>query len=307
MKKLTLISLALLAFVKSNLAQEKNKIMNEQILNYSDAPTQYIKVDGIEYAYRSLGKKSEIPIICLQHFTGTLDNWDPIVINGLAHERTVITIDNAGIGNSGGATPDNVQEMTSIAVKIITSLGIIKCDLLGFSLGGFIAQVMAVQKPDLLRKIILVGTAPQGTVALHSFPKLVQKANQLNNPMESYLFLFATKSDVSRAKLKATLGRLMARKQDRDKETAMPAIQSQVKAITRWGTDSVTINLSDIHQPVMIVQGSNDEMMNSDSSLQLFKQIPNALLFYYPNSAHGSFFQYPELFVDQANQFLNKF
>src|SRR5258705_11164904 len=280
--------------------------MNAQIINYADALTQYIEVDGIRYAYRSLGKQTGIPIVCLQHFTGTLDNWDPIIINGLAKERPVITIDNTGIGNSGGTTPDNMQDMTRDAIKIITALEIKKCDVLGYSLGGFIAQTIAATKPDLFRKIILVGTAHQGAKALRSFPQLVQKAFQQQG-IEVYLYIFATKSEKSRKLLTATYQQLMERKNDRDKETGMPSVQAQVKALTRWGTDPVTIRLSEIHQPVMIVQGGNDAMMDSDTSLELFKQIPNALLFYYPDSAHGSFFQYPGMFVEQANFFLNHF
>jgi pimeloyl-ACP methyl ester carboxylesterase len=280
--------------------------MSTQVMSYADAPNEYIEVAGINYAYRSIGNKSGTPLICLQHFTGTLDNWDPIVINGLAKGRQVITIDNAGIGSSGGITPDNVSDMTDVAIKIIKALGISQCDLLGFSLGGFIAQTIAVREPSLLRKIILIGTAPQGTKALHSFPQLVDKAFKLNDRKETYLYLFATKSEKSRAKMGATLGRLMERKKDRDKETSMAAVQAQVKALTKWGTDPVTLNLKKIHQPVMIVQGSNDEMMDSDSSLELFKQIPEAYLFYYPDSAHGSFFQYAEIFVEQASAFLNQ-
>jgi pimeloyl-ACP methyl ester carboxylesterase len=281
--------------------------MSIPILNYADAPTQYVEAEGIRCAYRSLGNRQGIPIVCLQHFTGTLDNWDPIVINGLVKERQVITIDNTGIGNSSGTTPDNVQDMTRDAIKIITALGIGKCDLLGFSLGGFIAQTIAIDRPDLLRKIILVGTAPQGALVLHSFPQLVEKAFALD-PKEGYLFLFATKSDKSRSKLTATLGRLMERMNDRDKATALPAIQAQIKALTRWGTDPVTLDLHKIRQPVLIVQGSNDEMMDSPTtSQQLFEQIPNAILIVYPDSSHGMFFQFPELFVNQANFFLDHF
>ena len=280
--------------------------MSKEISNYADTPTQYIEVEGVRYAYRSLGKQSGIPLLCLQHFTGTLDNWDPIIINGLAKERTVITIDNTGIGNSGGTTPNNVQDMARDAIKIITALRIKKCDVLGYSLGGFIVQTIAATKPDLFRKIILAGTAPQGAKALRSFPQLVETAFQQQG-IEVYLHIFATKSEKSRKLITATYQRLMERKKDRDKETGMPSVQAQVKALTRWGTDPVTIKLSEIHQPVMIVQGSNDEMMDSDTSLELFKQIPNALLFYYPDSAHGSFFQYPEMFVEQANFFLNHF
>lgn len=280
--------------------------MNTKILNYADAPTQYIEVDGISYAYRSLGNQSEIPIVCLQHFTGTLDNWDPIIINGLARERQVITIDNTGVGNSGGVTPDNVQDMVRDAIKIITAMSISKCDLLGYSLGGFIAQTMAGMRPDLVRKIILVGTAPQGTKALYSFPQLIEKAFQLP-PIEIFLFLFATKSEKSKAKLSAALQRLMERTQDRDKEATLPTIQAQINALTRWGTDKPTINLRKIEQPVLIIQGSNDEMMDSSSSLELFNQIPNSVLTYYPDSAHGSYYQYPDMFVEQANFFLDYF
>jgi pimeloyl-ACP methyl ester carboxylesterase len=279
--------------------------MSTPVLNYAAAPIQYVEIEGIRYAYRSLGRKEGIPIVCLQHFTGTLDNWDPIVINGLAKERPVITIDNAGIGNSGGKTPDNVHEMAQIAVKIITALKIGLCDILGFSLSGFIAQTIASTNPKLLRKIILVGTAPQGTVALRSFPQLVERAFALKEQKEIYLYLFATQSEKSRNLVTKTLGRLYDRKQGRDQDTGLPSVQAQVSALTRWGTDPVTIKLSEISQPVLIIQGSNDEMMDSASSVELFKQIPNSILTYYPDSAHGSFNQYPELFVNQANFFLD--
>jgi pimeloyl-ACP methyl ester carboxylesterase len=275
-------------------------------LTYAETPTQYVEVEGIRYAYRSFGNESGYPLVCLQHFTGTLDNWDPIIINGLAKEREIITIDNAGIGNSGGTTPDNVNDMAETAMKIVDALGIDKCDVLGYSLGGFIAQTIAFKRPDLFRKIILVGTAPQGAKALYSFPQLVEKSFQLKG-IEVYLYYFATKTEKSRALITATFKRLMERKNDRDKDTGMAAVQAQIKALTRWGTDPATIRLNEIHQPVMIVQGSHDEMMDSDESYEMYKQIPNAILFYYPDSAHGSFNQYPEMFVAEATNFLNYF
>lgn len=280
--------------------------MNEQTFNYVSVPTKYLEIDGIRYAYRTLGNPAEVPIVCLQHFTGTLENWDPIIVDGLAKERQVILIDNTGVGNSGGTTPDNVLEMSKDAIKVINGLGIHQCDLLGFSLGGFLAQTMADLKPELFRKLIIVGAAPQGAKALHSFPQLVEKAFALQ-PKEQYLFVFATKSEKSRAKIAATLERLYIRTEDRDQNASMDAIKAQISALTRWGTDPVTIDLLKITQPVLIVQGSNDEMMDSAASLDLHKKIPNSVLIYYPDSAHGSFNQYPELFVEQANSFLNKF
>lgn len=280
--------------------------MNEQTFNYVSVPTKYLEIDGIRYAYRTLGNPAEVPIVCLQHFTGTLENWDPIIVDGLAKERQVILIDNTGVGNSGGTTPDNVLEMSKDAIKVINGLGIHQCDLLGFSLGGFLAQTMADLKPELFRKLIIVGAAPQGAKALHSFPQLVEKAFALQ-PKEQYLFVFATKSEKSRAKIAATLERLYIRTEDRDQNASMDAIKAQISALTRWGTDPVTIDLSKITQPVLIVQGSNDEMMDSAASLDLHKKLPNSVLIYYPDSAHGSFNQYPELFVEQANSFLNKF
>ncbi|MBW8523482.1 alpha/beta hydrolase [Chryseobacterium chendengshani] len=270
-----------------------------------NAPTQYINVNGTNYAYRRFGKNTGIPIIGFQHFTGTLDNWDPIIANGLAQDREVIIFDNKGVGNSDGKTPDNVLEMTKDAIKFIKALGIEKFDVLGFSLGGFIAQYLGVQYSEMVRKIVMVGTAPQGAKVLEEFYDLIGRGSQLS-PSELFLYIFFTKSEKSLSKGKETLQRLFERSKDRDKDTAEKSVMAQAKAITDWGKTS-DINISEIKHPVLIIQGSNDEMMDSDTSYEIFKSIPNAVLSYYPDSAHGSFFQYPEMFVSQANQFLNNF
>jgi pimeloyl-ACP methyl ester carboxylesterase len=285
-------------------AKRKKHFMSQTKYNYESVPTRYVEIDGISYAYRSYGNAQGVPLVGLQHFTGTLDNWDPLIVDGLARERQVILIDNTGVGNSGGKTPDNVLDMSKDALKIIHALGIHLCDLLGFSLGGFLAQVMVDLRPDLFRKLIIVGTAPQGAKALYNFPKLVEKAFALDDKAQ-YLFVFATSSEKSRAKIAATLERLYLRAADRDKDATMDAIQAQISAITRWGTDPVTLDLTKVTQPVWIVQGSDDVMMGSETSLYLFNKIPNAVLTYYSDAAHGSYFQYPELFVEQANAFLN--
>jgi len=272
----------------------------------ASAPTQYVDVDGVKYAYRILGEQGDIPLICFQHFTGTLDNWDPLIVDGLAQDRQLILFDNRGVGNSDGETPDSVAAMSEDAVNFIRALGIEKFDILGFSLGGFIAQYLAFNYPGMIRKIIMVGTAPQGSEVLHTFPELIGRAMQLTD-RERFLFIFFEKSVTSRARGMATLERLYERREDRDVEASLQAVQAQMTAITNWGKDAISIDLSVIPHPVFIVQGSDDEMMNSYNTVELFRQIPNALASFYPDSAHGSFYQYPELFVEQARYFLNRY
>jgi len=273
---------------------------------FIDAQTQYVDVEGVKYAYRRIGNATGVPVIGFQHFTGTIDNWDPIIINALAQEREVILFDNKGVGNTEGETPDNVAAMTEDAVKFIKALKIDLFDILGFSLGGFIAQQLAVKYPDLVRKIIIIGAAPQGVKVLHGFPALIQKATKL--PAEElFLFIFFTQSEASREKGRAALKRLYTKTEGRDREAGEQAVMAQIKAITSWGTEPVSIDISKIKHPVLIIQGNNDEMMDSSSSYDIFKQLPNAVLSYYPDSAHGSFYQYPELFVNEASFFLNNF
>lgn len=279
--------------------------MTLQKLSSTDAPTQYIEVKGVNYAYRRFGNDNGVPIIGFQHFTGTLDNWDPTILDGLASEREVIIFDNKGVGNSTGVTPDNVWQMTEDAVGFIKALGIEKFDVLGFSLGGFIAQYLGVRYAEQIRKVIIVGSAPQGADVLEGFNELIANGPH-TDPVELFLYIFFTPSDRSRELGKNALNRLFARTQDRDREVSSEAVSAQAKAITAWGKTS-DINLKDFAAPALIVQGSNDEMMDSDNSYAIFKQIPNAILTYYPDSAHGSFFQYPGMFVKQANDFLNNF
>jgi pimeloyl-ACP methyl ester carboxylesterase len=280
--------------------------MNTNNTNATTVATQHIDINGITYAYRRFGKVSEVPVVGFQHFTGTLDNWDPLILNGLAEEREVIIFDNTGVGNSSGTAPESVEEMTRDAVAFIQALGLTKIDVLGFSLGGLIAQILGQNYPTMIRKIIIVGAAPQGAKVLEDFANLVGRATQ-KEPAERFLYIFFTESKESRQKGMATLQRLFSRTVDRDKEATQQVVMAQIKAIMRWGSDPVSIDLKKINHPVLIIQGGNDEMMGSDNSYQLFKSFSNAILTYYPDSAHSSFYQYPELFVSQANQFFNKF
>lgn len=279
--------------------------MLKQQSGYPFHPTQYVEVNGVRFAYRRFGNPSGVPLVGFQHFTGTMDNWDPIIINALAEDREVILFDNAGVGNSDGVTPDRVAEMTKDAVALVSALHLSKIDVLGFSLGGFIAQYLAHFYPSLVRKLIIVGAAPQGVTVLNSFADLIAKGMS-KDAAERFLFIFFTPSIKSRAIGREVVNRLFERQEDRDQETKSESVAAQSRAIMAWGTDPVDIDLSSIQHPVLIIQGSNDEMMDSDNSYALFKQLPNAILSYYPDSAHGSFYQYPDLFVNEAKFFLNK-
>jgi pimeloyl-ACP methyl ester carboxylesterase len=141
---------------------------------HETAPTRFIEANGIRYAYRSFGKESGVPLVFLQHFRGTMDDWDPAVVNGLAKDRPVVLFDNAGIARSGGETPDTIAEMARDALAVIEALGLRQIDLLGFSIGGFVAQQVALDRPDLVRRVILVGTGPQGGEGMDRFPPAVQ-------------------------------------------------------------------------------------------------------------------------------------
>ena len=272
--------------------------------NIINAETHYIESHGTTFAYRRFGKPSTIPLVGFQHFTGTLDNWDPLIMDGLTREREVIIFDNVGVGNTNGSTPDNVSAMAQDAVRFIKALGLQKIAVLGFSLGGFIAQYLGQYYQDLIRKIIIVGSAPQGTEILAGFPELISNAMK-KDPVELFLHIFFTSSEASRKKGMEVLHRLQLRQENRDNETRDQAVMAQMKAITAWGTEKPFLDLKQVVQPVLIIQGSDDEMMDSDSSYTLFKELPNAILTYYPDAAHGSYYQYPEQFVRKANDFLN--
>jgi pimeloyl-ACP methyl ester carboxylesterase len=129
---------------------------------HDTVPTQFIEANGIRFAYRRFGKTGGVPIVMNLHFRGTMDHWDPAVTDGLAQQREVILFDNAGIGASSGETPASIPGMATDAIAFIKALGIGKADILGYSIGGKVAQEITVQAPDLVRKLILVGTGPRG-------------------------------------------------------------------------------------------------------------------------------------------------
>jgi len=274
---------------------------------YETTPTRFVEANGIRYAYRSLEKESGVPLVFLQHFRGTLDNWDPAVVNGLAKDRPVVMFDSAGIARSGGQTPDNVAEMAHHALAVIQALGLRQVDLLGFSLGGFVAQQVTLDRPDLVRRVILAGTGPQGGEGFDKFSPEVEAVAALEKSRpENLLFLFFAPTETSQAAGRAFLGRLGARKEDRDPPSTVQVRDAQLAAIHAWGTPQGEryARLREIKQPVLVVNGNQDIMIPTINSYILEQHLPNAQLILYPDSGHGSLFQYPELFVEHASLFL---
>lgn len=261
----------------------------------------------MRYAYRRFGKAGGVPLIFLQHFRGTMDNWDPAVTNGLAEAHEVILFDNAGVGLSRGATPDSVEAMAAHVVAFVKALGLAKVDVLGFSLGGFVAQQAASDRPDLFRRVILAGTGPRGGSGMKGFtPEVAEAATHMPAGGDDLLFLFFQPTETSQAAGRAFLGRLMARKLDRDPASTAETMKAQIAAISAWGAtpNNGYAALRAIKQPVLVVNGSDDRMVPTINSFILEQHLPNAQLIVYPDAGHGSQFQYPELFVAHASRFL---
>ncbi|MDB4903594.1 MAG: alpha/beta hydrolase fold protein [Mucilaginibacter sp.] len=284
----------------------KNKTMENLPPTCENAKTAFVKVNDVQIAYRTIGSPSAIPLLCLQHFTGNMNDWDPSVINGLSKDRQVIIFDNTGVGESGGKTPDNVPAMAVDTLAFLKAIKLEKVDLLGFSLGGFISQLMMSEKPELVRKAILAGTCQQGGEGIENFRNFVNGAEYVDGA-ERYLYYFFENSERSRSLGYAVLKRFLERDPKWAPEYTEQTILAQTEAIVGWGNvpDSKTPLLTKIKHPVLIINGSNDHMFATVNSYIMFQQLSNAILSLYPDSAHGSLFQYPKLFNNEANYFLD--
>lgn len=276
-----------------------------EVATLETAPTQYVEGGGIKFAYRQLGPSSGTPLVLLQHFSGNIDAWDPAVVNALAVNRPVIAFDNAGVGRSTGQTPDSVEAMARDAVRFIGLLGLSKVDLLGFSLGGCVAQVIAAERGSLVRKLILVGTAPKG--GEEHLLAVLQAAFSKPDTPDPRLPLFFTPSAASQAAGKAFLSRVYTRTADRDTDGGSAVTDPQAKALITWCAtpDPEQATLHAITQPVLVISGSNDTMLPADNAYAVFKGLSNAQLALYPDSGHGALFQHHALFVSDVQTFLD--
>lgn len=273
------------------------------------APTQFVDVNGIQIAYRRFGKTGNLPLVFFQHFTGTLDNWDPAVTDPLSEEREIIIFDNRGIASSEGEPPHTIAEIAKDAEGFIDALGLSKVDLFGFSMGSFAAQQVAVDRPELVNRIILVGSGPRGGEGLETFLPEVWALfeKEYNQPDELLLDTFFAPTETSQTAGWQFLERIRARKEDRDIPISDKVVPAQLAAISEWGKkrEGSFDYLKKITHPVLIVNGKEDIIFPTVNSYLLQQNLPNAQLILYPDSNHASQYQFHKNFVLQVKLFLN--
>lgn len=269
------------------------------------APTRFVEANGVRYAYRRFGAETGTPLIFLQHFRGGLDNWDPLVTDGLAQGRPVILFNNAGVASSNGETPDTIDAMGNHVAAFVNALGLKLVDVLGFSIGGYVAQAFVLGHPHLVRKVVLVGTGPRNGEPATD-PKILKVAGNPVPGLEDFLFLFFAPSETSQAAGRAFWERRQQRK-NQDPPSSPQTAQAQVAALVEWRQPRGKRHayLKTINQPTLVVNGHNDIMVPTVNSFILSQNMPNAQLIIYPDSGHGAHFQYPELFVTHARLFLD--
>jgi pimeloyl-ACP methyl ester carboxylesterase len=274
------------------------------------AENRSVEVGGETLVYRRFGnaESKAPPLLFLQHFRGNLDTWDPALVDRIAREREVILLDNRGVGASTGAVPDNVDDMARDVLRFVDALALTEIDVLGFSLGGYVAQELALVRPRLIRRLVLAGTAPQGAPGIHRWTNEVfALATPDSFDPDGFMRLFFSGSEESRAKGMEFLGRISARTGEPDEPADLAARDAQLEAITRWGIPdpSRLTRLAAITQPTLVANGDNDPMMITENSRLLARHLPNAQLRIYPDAGHGFLDQYPEEFADEVNVFLN--
>lgn len=295
-------TLGIAAFTSANAASASK--------SYVTTLNDYVTVDNVKLAYRSIGTNPAVPpIVLLQHFTGTMDEWDSTMIDALSKHRRVIILGNPGVGASGGPAPDSVAGMAQLAEHFIDALHLKTVDVLGFSIGGSVAQQLVAERPELVRKLILVGAGPQGGEGIKNLQSVIadgiKHAGEKNIDPKVALFFTPTENGIAEGN--AFLKRVHNHKVDVEPNASQETIGAQAKALITWGmSPSNFTQLEAIKQPVLIVNGSDDLIIPTVNSYVLYQHIPNSQLILYPDSGHGSLFQYHSLFVSEADTFLGK-
>lgn len=291
----------------SSTTQLRNNRPRGELRNvkWKDATTRTIEIDGVPFVYRELGPDTSVPVVFLHHLMAVLDDWDPRVIDGIATQHRVVAFDNRGVGASGGKVPPTVEEMGRDAIAFIRAMGFKKVDLLGFSMGGAVAQMVALQAPELVRRIVLAGTGPRGGGGIDKINRIaamayVKAALTLSDPRN---FLFFPRTSEGKRAAKDYFSRLKERTENRDKPISLQARLAQLKAIKNAGL-SEPDDLSVITQPVFVANGDHDLMVESSLSADMARRLPNATLAIYPDSGHGGVFQHHRAFVPAVLNFL---
>jgi pimeloyl-ACP methyl ester carboxylesterase len=276
---------------------------------YADASLKRATADNaIEYAYRVVGV-GEVPLVLLQHFRGNLDNWDPALIDALAEGRRVVTFDNVGVGATTGRTPSTVEAMARDAIAFLEALDLEQVDLLGFSIGSFVAQEIALIRPDLLRRVVLASSAPQGAPGMHGWaPEVIAAVGGREPNPQGYLDVFFAQTDTSRQAGQQAAGRIFGPRGDPDVPTTWQTRQAQYDAVRAWGIPNLSLlqRVAAIELPVFVANGDSDPMILPRYSYLLAGLLPDARLKIYPDSAHGFLFQHHEEFAADVHVFLEE-
>jgi pimeloyl-ACP methyl ester carboxylesterase len=277
-------------------------------LSYGSAPNQLIRAgNGIDYAHREIGS-STVPLVLLQHFRGNLENWDPQLVDALAAQRRVVAFDNAGVGATTGSTPDTIEQMARDAIAFIATLNVPHVDILGFSIGSFVAQEIALIRPDVVRRLVLASAAPRGGAGMHGWaPEVINAVGQPQPDPNGYLDVFFTSSAASRQAGQETLGRIYGRTSDVDEPTTWATRQAQYDAVCDWGipNHAALQRVSAIGHPVFIANGDSDPMILPHFSYLLAGLIPQASVKIYADAAHGFLFQHASEFAADVTEFLD--
>jgi pimeloyl-ACP methyl ester carboxylesterase len=279
---------------------------------YSGLPNKLVRAaNGIDYAYRDTGPTAGggVPLVLLQHFRGNLDNWDPALIDGLASARRVITFDNVGVGGSTGTTPNSVEQMAHDAVAFMAALDLGQVDLLGFSIGSFVAQQVALTRPASVRRLILASTAPQGAAGMHGWaPEVIGAIGNPETSPGQYLGVFFARSSSSLQAGQEAMRRMYARTEDRDTATSWATREAQYDAVCTWGIpDHAKLQrLSALTMPVFVANGDSDPMILPHYSYLLAGLIPQARVKIYRDAAHGFLFQHHADFAADVDAFLSE-
>jgi pimeloyl-ACP methyl ester carboxylesterase len=275
---------------------------------YPTVQTETVEAaNGTSFAYRDLGK-GDVAIVAFQHFRGNLENWDPPLIDALAANRRVLTFDSTGVGATTGMTPHTIAEMAQDAIAFVDALELPQVDLLGFSIGSFVAQEITLTRPDLVRRVVLASSAPQGAAGMHGWAKdVIDAVGKRQGSPEGYLSVFYAPSQASQAAGKQSLQRIFgARTEDRDADTTWQTRQAQYDAVCSWGIPNHALlqRVSAIDHPVFIANGDSDPMILPHYSYLLAGLIPQARLKIYPDAAHGFLFQHAAEFAADVEAFL---